>query len=72
MQTEKVTDMSYMFKGCSSLTSLEGISNWQIGNVSNMSDMFSGCSSLKSLEGISKWKTGNVNNMILCLMYVHH
>ena len=58
-----ITDMSLMFQGCSSLLSLEGISQAQTENVSNMRGMFSGCSSLKSLEGISKWKTSNVTDM---------
>ena len=58
-----ITDMSLMFEGCSSLSSLEVISQPQTENVSNMHGMFSGCSSLSSLEGISKWKTDNVTDM---------
>ena len=55
--------MSYMFYGCSSLTSLSDISKWNINNVTNMSYMFYGCSSLTSLFDISKWNTNNVTNM---------
>ena len=62
-----ITDMSGMFSGCSSLSSLKGISNWQTGNVTDMSLMFSGCSSLSSLEGISNWQTGKVTYM--CEMF---
>ena len=40
-----VTDMSYMFNGCSSLISLPDISKWDTKNVTNMSEMFYGCSS---------------------------
>ena len=58
-----LTDMSLMFRGCSSLLSLEGISQSHTENVSNMRGMFSGCSSLSSLVGISKWKTANVTDM---------
>ena len=58
-----VTDMSYMFYGCSSLISLPDISKWDTKNVTNMSDMFNGCSSLISLPDISKWDTKNVTNM---------
>ena len=58
-----ISDMSLMFQECSSLSSLEVISQSQTENVSNMHGMFSGCSSLSSLEGISKWKTENVTDM---------
>ena len=39
---ENVTDMSYMFKRCSSLLSLPDISKWNTNNVTNMSVMFYG------------------------------
>ena len=58
-----VTDISYMFFGCSSLSSLPDISKWNSNNVNNMSYMFDRCSSLSSLPDISKWNTNNVNNM---------
>ena len=47
---------NYMFDGCSSLTSLEGISKWQAKNVINMSCMFNGCSSLKLLDDFQNGK----------------
>ena len=47
-----VKDMSGMFYGCLSLSSLPDISNWNTTNVKNMSGMFWGCSKLKSLP---KW-----------------
>ena len=40
-----VTDMSYMFYGCSSLISLPDISKWDTKNV-NMSNMFDKCHNL--------------------------
>ena len=52
-----------MFCGCSSLSSLPDISNWNTNNVINMSSMFRGCSSLSSLPDISKWNTNNVTNL---------
>ena len=48
-----------MFAGCSSLTSLPDISNWDVNNVNNMDSMFFGCFSLSSLPDIFKW---NINN----------
>ena len=58
-----VTDMSWMFYGCSSLTSLPDIYKWNTTNVTDMSYMFCGCSSLTSLPDISKWNTTNVTDM---------
>ena len=59
--TENVTDMSEMFSGCSSLTSLN-VSNFNTTNVTNMSWMFEGCSSLTSLD-LSNFNTENVTDM---------
>jgi len=58
-----ITDMSYMFDGCSSLSSLPDISKWNTNNVNNMSYMFYKCSSLSTLTDISKLNTKNVTNM---------
>ena len=41
--TNNVTDMSYMFDGCSLLKELN-LNNFNTNNVTNMSCMFSGCS----------------------------
>ena len=58
-----ITDLSYMFCGCSLLESLPDISHWNTTNVTNLSYMFSGCKSLKALSDNSKWDTQNVINM---------
>ena len=58
-----VTDMSYMFNYCRSLSSLPDISNWNTNNVTNMSYIFTWCSSLSSLSDISNWITNNVTDM---------
>ena len=59
--TENVTDMSNMFRGCSSLRSLD-LSNFNTENVEDMSNMFEGCSSLRSLD-LSNFNTENVEYM---------
>ena len=56
-----VTDISYMFSGCRSLTNLD-VSNFTTDNVTNMSDMFNNCSSLTVLD-LSNFNTDNVTNM---------
>ena len=59
--TSNVTDMSSMFNGCSSLTSLD-VSNFNTSNVTSMYYMFYGCNGLTSLD-LSGWNTSKVNNM---------
>ena len=61
LNTEEVTNMGYMFYGCSSLTSLN-VSNFDTQNVTDMSYMFSACSGLKSLN-VSNFDTQNVKDM---------
>ena len=61
LNTEKVTDMSYMFFDCSKLTSLD-VTNFNTENVKNMVRMFHNCSALTSLD-VTKFNTGNVTNM---------
>ena len=61
VDTSSVTDMSWMFDYCSSLTSLD-LSGWDVSNVTNMSSMFYYCGSLTSLD-LSSWDVSNVTNM---------
>ena len=61
LNTENVTDMSYMFDNCSSLTSLD-VTHFNTANVSDMSSMFSGCTNLTSLD-VTKFNTANVTDM---------
>ena len=59
--TSKVTNMSWMFFNCTSLTSLD-LSNFNTSNVTNMSWMFYKCSSLTTLD-LSSFNTSNVTKM---------
>ena len=59
--TDQLTDMSYMFCWCSSLTSID-VSNFNTANVTDMSYMFGVCSALTSLD-VSKINTANVTDM---------
>ncbi len=61
LDTSRVTNMSYMFFDCSSLTNLD-VSNFDTSKVTNMSWMFDGCSLLTSLD-VSNFNTNNVTNM---------
>ena len=61
LNTEKVTNMSYMFFMCSSLTSLD-VTHFNTAKVTDMSNMFWDCSSLTSLD-VTHFNTANVTNM---------
>ena len=61
LNTEQVTNMSYMFSDCSTLSSLD-LSNFNTAIVTNMSYMFNGCSALSSLD-LSNFNTAIVTNM---------
>ena len=58
--------MSFIFKGCeslSSLLSLPDISKWNINIVTDINSIFYNCTKLISLPDISKWNTNNVINL---------
>ena len=55
-------NMSNIFSGCTSLSSIQDISKWNIRTVTNMSGIFNECSSLSSLPDISKWNTSNISD----------
>ena len=57
IDSSQVTNMSYMFHGCSSLTS---VPDMDTSRVTNMSGMFRGCSSLTSVPDMD---TSQVTNM---------
>ena len=61
LNTQDVTDMSYMFCICHALTSLD-LSNFNTENVTSMNRMFSGCRALTYLN-LSNFNTGNVTDM---------
>ena len=65
LNTDNVTDMSYMFSGTSydsaNLEELD-LSNFNTSNVTDMSHMFEDCYDLTSLD-LSNWNTSNVTNM---------
>ncbi|EOB3456438.1 BspA family leucine-rich repeat surface protein, partial [Enterococcus hirae] len=61
LDTSNVTDMSKMFKGMSSITSLD-VSGFDTSKVTNMQHMFSGMSSVTSLD-VSGFDTSKVKDM---------
>ena len=61
LNTEKVSDMSYMFTSCSALTSLD-VTKFNTAKVTKMNEMFYNCSKLTSLD-VTKFNTANVTDM---------
>ena len=58
--TSNVTNMGYMFKQCSNLTSIPALDT---SKATNMSEMFSGCSNLTSIPALDTSKTTIMDNM---------
>ena len=67
LNTEEVTNMAWMFKGCSNLKSLD-VSKFNTAQVTDMSYMFTHCWGLVSLD-VSRLNTENVTNMENMFLY---
>ncbi len=61
LNTENVTNMTGVFNGCSSLTSLD-LTNFNTAKVTDMKLLFANCSALESLD-LSMFNTENVTSM---------
>ena len=61
LNTANVTDMSFMFHGCSALKSLD-LTNFNTAKVTDMGNMFYGCSALTSLD-LTNFNTAKVTHM---------
>jgi surface protein len=61
LNTSEVTNMSWMFGYCWSLTEVD-VSRFSTANVTSMRSMFHACYHLSSLD-LSNFNTANVNNM---------
>ena len=59
LNTEKVTNMSYMFYNCSSLTSLD-VTYFNTANVTGMNNMFYSCSALTTIYASDNFVTDKV------------
>ena len=57
----KIRDCSYMFYGCSNITSIN-LSSFDTSNVINMNNMFEKCYNLTDID-LSSFNTRNVSNM---------
>ena len=62
LDTSQVTNMSYIFMGCSKLAGLD-VSGFDTTNVTTMNNMFYNCSGLTSLDA-SNFNTAKVTTMV--------
>ena len=62
LHTDNVTNMSYMFNGCSALKTLD-LSSFNTSNVTDMDGMFQECKGLTSLKLSENFKTDLVTDM---------
>ena len=60
--SDKITDMSYMFLNCSSLKKIIFPKNFKTENVTNMNSMFCNCSSLEEID-LTSFNTEKVTDM---------
>ncbi|MBQ9466068.1 MAG: BspA family leucine-rich repeat surface protein [Muribaculaceae bacterium] len=61
LNTADVTDMGWLFDGCSSLTELD-LSSFETSKVESTYQMFSDCRNLKSIYVSSTWTMANVDD----------
>ena len=60
LNTDEVTDMSFMFMHCLKLSSID-LSHFNTSKVTSMKQMFESCELLSNID-VSSFKTSNVNN----------
>jgi len=58
-----VTNMSYMFYNCTSLTTLD-LSDWDTSSVTWMASMFMYCNRLTTIIGIEDWDTSSLTSVL--------
>ena len=63
LNTSEVTNMAFMFEGCSKLTSLD-LSGFKTNKVTNMTAMFRNCTKLQTIYVGNGWSTNAVTQSI--------
>ena len=62
LNSDEIDSLEYMFSGCTSLKSIEGLKYLDTKNIKNFSFMFSGCKSLSDIKALEYWNVANGNN----------
>ena len=66
---KNISNMAYMFYGCSGAAFNPNVSNWDVSNVKNMQGMFNGCTGAVFNPDVSAWNVGNVTDMTYMFRY---
>ncbi|RYQ09068.1 peptidase [Bifidobacterium pseudolongum subsp. globosum] len=56
-------EINGLFKGCTNLTDISGLSSWDVSGVDQMPELFSGCASLENLQPLSTWNLSAVGDV---------
>ena len=62
LKSDEIVSLEYMFSGCTSLKSIEGLKYLDTKNIKNFSFMFSECKSLSNIQALENWNVSNGNN----------
>ena len=62
LNSDEIVNLEYMFSGCSSLKSIEGLKYLDTKKIKNFSEIFSGCKSLSDIKALENWNVSNGNN----------
>ena len=62
LDLSNIVDASYMFYGCTKLTNIIGIKDWDVRNITTMYMMFTSCTSLTELD-LSNWEPSSLTTM---------
>ena len=62
MDVSKVTNMNYMFDGCTGLTALD-VGGWDVSQVKSMGSMFFSCKALTTVGDLNSWNVASVTDM---------
>lgn len=63
------TSMTYMFDGCASVRTLEGLEKFDVSGVTNMTGVFENMPKLVTLDGVEDWDVSNVTMFYLMFAY---
>ena len=63
LDTSSVTSMQSTFEGTSNLSSLTGISDWDVQKVTNMTRIFNNVTKVTDLSPLSNWKTDSLQKL---------
>ncbi|MCC4347452.1 BspA family leucine-rich repeat surface protein [Limosilactobacillus reuteri] len=63
LDTSSVTSMQSTFEGATKLSSLTGISDWNVQKVTNMTRIFNQVTKVPDLSPLRNWKTSSLQNL---------